>query len=205
MLRKAFFVLGVVGLMFANFACEDDDYSILMFDNKFDPKSHEMVVGDNVRWENNGEDAHTATFSDGPDPGTGTVSPVDVSGYIDFANAGTFSYACDFHPKMKGKIATAPVLTAPSQVVGSTATLLWASSKDSGFETIPAGWSVDAEYKAPGKKKWTSIVEDWTTSHSGTFTLEKKGKYKARARLQNDTNNKLSSGWSLTSIEAIEP
>jgi plastocyanin len=207
MLRKGFFLISVVGLLFANVACEDEEHDVLMFDNKYDPKSLDIFVGDNVLWENNGSDSHTATFKSGLED-TGTVNPVDISDDIDFGNVGTFSYACDFHPKMKGTLGVKPHLltTGPDANVGESADFIWATSKLGDPGSIPAGWSVDAEYKAPGKKKWVSVAKNETSLAAGTILFEKAGTYKARARLQNDTDKKLSSGWSpVNTLNVVEP
>lgn len=210
MLRRAFFLTGVVGLLFANVACYDSDLTIAMTDNKFgspqnaDPLSGDKIfVGDQVVWQNGGSNTHTAH---GALFDTGSVAPSGASASKEMGNAGTFVYACDFHPKMKSKLGVAPTwLTVGDPVAGVTVNVVWANSKFFGTDgAIPPGWSVDAEYRKPGKKKWITLAEDEPSATSGSFAAEKKGKYKFRARLQNASDSDLSSGWAQSFINIEE-
>lgn len=68
---------------------------------KFHPKTLEVAKGTKVVFSNSASVAHTAT-----DPGafdSGHIAPGD-SFAVRFEHKGTFSYHCEIHPFMHGKI-----------------------------------------------------------------------------------------------------
>jgi plastocyanin len=88
-------------------------------DFSFNPSSLTIQMGDVVRWQNTGVNAHTATSETGVWD-SGTLSPGGVFSQ-QFLTPGTFPYFCRIHPSMQGTIivqgppATAtPVPPAPT-------------------------------------------------------------------------------------------
>jgi plastocyanin len=76
--------------------------------NKFDPAEITIKVGDWVKWVNEGG-SHTATsddFKTGNPKKTFNTGRVDKGqeASVPFNAAGTYTYHCEFHPGMKGKI-----------------------------------------------------------------------------------------------------
>jgi len=67
---------------------------------KFAPASIEVRVGDTVEWKNDDITPHTVTSAAFD---SGSIDP-DKSWRRTFTEAGQFSYACTFHPEMKGSI-----------------------------------------------------------------------------------------------------
>jgi len=66
------------------------------------PATTTVQVGGKVNWANEDTAPHTATADDGIFD-TGTIDP-DKRGNATFKKAGTFSYFCELHPDMKGKV-----------------------------------------------------------------------------------------------------
>lgn len=68
----------------------------------FDPTPLTVNVGDTVTWTNSDTAAHNATADDGtfktPDIAQGQSASVTVT------KAGTFTYICTIHPRMKGTL-----------------------------------------------------------------------------------------------------
>lgn len=94
----------------------------------FDTPTLTVNVGDSVTWTNKDTAAHNATADDGsfktPDIATGQTAT------ITFSKAGTFTYICTIHPRMKGTIVVqgAGVTSLPSTGGGGMArqfTLPW--------------------------------------------------------------------------------
>jgi plastocyanin len=79
-------------------------------DRAFSPDITNVSIGSNVTWINNDSQFHTITSGIEPDdPIVGqkfeseALSPKETFSYI--ANeTGTFSYFCQLHPTMKGKL-----------------------------------------------------------------------------------------------------
>lgn len=72
---------------------------VSVVDNKFEPASVEVAVGDTVTWEFKGTASHDVK-------GDGFASPVKKDGTFEhqFNSAGTYDYICTIHPGMKGQI-----------------------------------------------------------------------------------------------------
>jgi plastocyanin len=68
-------------------------------DNRFDPGTIEVAIGDTVTWEFKGAVKHNVT-------GPGFNSPTQKSGMYEhtFNSAGTFKYVCTIHAGMKGTV-----------------------------------------------------------------------------------------------------
>jgi plastocyanin len=69
----------------------------------FNPASVDAKVGDKVSWTNGDDTAHTVTFDDAANGGSGNLnngSTFDMT----FAKAGTYAYHCKIHPSMKGTV-----------------------------------------------------------------------------------------------------
>jgi plastocyanin len=71
-------------------------------DMKFNPSSLEITVGDTVRWTNDDERDHTVNASDGSFK-SGNLRSGEAFEHT-FKKAGKFSYACSYHPRMKGTV-----------------------------------------------------------------------------------------------------
>jgi plastocyanin len=69
---------------------------------KFNPSSLDIKPGDTVRWTNDDERDHTVAASDGSFK-SGNLRSGDSFEYT-FKKAGKFSYACSYHPRMKGTV-----------------------------------------------------------------------------------------------------
>jgi plastocyanin len=74
--------------------------SIKDFD--FSPASRSVTVGTTVTWTNTGQAPHTVTADDGTFD-SGTLDPGKDFSFT-FDTPGTFTYHCNIHPRMKGKI-----------------------------------------------------------------------------------------------------
>jgi plastocyanin len=69
---------------------------------KFDPADVTVNVGDSVEWTNNDTRDHTVNAKDGSFK-SGNLGNGASYRYT-FKKAGTFSYGCSLHPRMKGTI-----------------------------------------------------------------------------------------------------
>lgn len=71
-------------------------------DFSFDPADLTVKVGTVVTWKNGGGTDHTVDFDDGS-ISSGKIAPGISATHI-FKSAGTFSYHCSIHPRMKGRV-----------------------------------------------------------------------------------------------------
>lgn len=69
----------------------------------FSPNTITVKVGDTVTWENMDSAAHTVTSSSAEGPKSGTLQQGQSYSYK-FTQAGTYNYACKFHPSMVGSV-----------------------------------------------------------------------------------------------------
>ena len=69
---------------------------------KFNPPSLDIKPGDTVRWTNDDDRDHTVSASDGSFK-SGNLRSGDTFEHT-FQKAGKFSYACSYHPRMKGTV-----------------------------------------------------------------------------------------------------
>jgi len=100
-------LLAVLPLVLVFAACGGDDDGaassepgvVTVSDNKFEPKTVEVGVGDTVTWKFEGNSAHNVTFDD-------EASDLTKDGTYErtFDEAGTFDYVCTVHPGMGGKV-----------------------------------------------------------------------------------------------------
>lgn len=90
----------------------DDD------EDAFLPGSIAILPGETVTWVNDDDKPHTAT---GGDWDTGTIEP-GASASITFDAAGSFAYACQFHPIMTGTVVVGDPVASPeaSPIADST-------------------------------------------------------------------------------------
>jgi plastocyanin len=77
------------------------EVSVEISDFSFVAPEVRVAVGGTVTWTNNDAQQHTATSAGGFN--TGTIEP-GASVSVTFDAAGTFEYACAFHPFMKGTV-----------------------------------------------------------------------------------------------------
>ena len=73
---------------------------VAMKNMKFSPATIEIKKGDTVEWKNDDITPHTATS---PTFDSGSIDP-DKSWRHTFSDAGSFPYACTFHPDMKAAV-----------------------------------------------------------------------------------------------------
>jgi plastocyanin len=76
--------------------------NVAVFDGYYEPKEVTVPVGTTVRWTNLGQDRHSITFDDGLHD-SGKLN-VQTNYTRKFNEPGTFSYHCDKHPEMRGKV-----------------------------------------------------------------------------------------------------
>ena len=71
-------------------------------DMQFQPAAIEVQAGDTVTWTNNDDRDHTVTADDG----SFKSDNISTGGKFvyKFTKAGKFSYACSYHPRMKGTV-----------------------------------------------------------------------------------------------------
>jgi plastocyanin len=69
----------------------------------YSPDPIEIAAGDTVTWTNQDEVPHTATGDDRDVLQSGTISPGASFSQV-FAEAGEFTYHCEFHPNMSGTV-----------------------------------------------------------------------------------------------------
>ena len=69
---------------------------------KFDPAQIEIAVGDTVVWKNADDRDHTVVAKDNSFK-SGNLSKGDKFEHT-FTKAGKYSYACSYHPRMKGVV-----------------------------------------------------------------------------------------------------
>jgi plastocyanin len=81
---------------------EGDAQRVSMSGMKFDPANLEVKAGATVEWVNGDFVSHTATAADGAFD-TGEIQ-AGQSKRVVMGKAGSFPYACRFHPSMKGTI-----------------------------------------------------------------------------------------------------
>lgn len=74
----------------------------------YSPSSVSVQVGQQVRWHNNDNIAHTATRTGTGAFDTGTIPAGGTSAPITFTTAGAFSYLCAFHPGMVASLTVTP-------------------------------------------------------------------------------------------------
>lgn len=71
-------------------------------DMKFNPDTLEVTVGQTVTWTNADDQDHTVIESNNVFK-SDNIKPAKTFSYK-FDKAGKFSYACSYHPRMKGTI-----------------------------------------------------------------------------------------------------
>lgn len=74
---------------------------VSIVDFEFSPATIEVAVAQEITWTNEGEEPHTATFTDGPD--SGSLATGDEFTHA-FDEPGTYDYVCSFHPQMTGTV-----------------------------------------------------------------------------------------------------
>lgn len=80
----------------------DDGLGVRIEDNRFDPESIVVQVGDTVEWVNSGSNPHTVTFAD-LDEDSGSMASGD-SFQVTFDEPGTFAYVCEIHGSMTAEV-----------------------------------------------------------------------------------------------------
>jgi amicyanin len=79
--------------------------SVSIKNMSFSPGSVSIKVGDTVTWTNRDDQDHTVAARDGSFS-SGNMKSGESFSYK-FTKAGTFSYGCSLHPRMKGSVVVA--------------------------------------------------------------------------------------------------
>jgi plastocyanin len=113
---KMHIVGSLLGILLATELCTGANHVVRMEDNRFVPRNITVAVGDTIRWENVGDNTHTATADDQSDPNafdTGDVEPGDSSAAVRFnVAADEVPYHCQHHSRMTGTIRVVAARTA---------------------------------------------------------------------------------------------
>lgn len=93
----------IAGALFASSTiAHAADHVVTIANFKFQPANLTIAAGDSVTFVNKDGAPHTATQNDGVFD-TGRLAK-NAKSKLTFASAGAFSYFCQVHPGMKGKI-----------------------------------------------------------------------------------------------------
>ena len=76
--------------------------TVTIKDIRYNPAQVQVKAGDTVVWVNRDDRDHTVTADDGSF-NSGKIGPGKRFEFT-FPDAGTFTYHCDFHPRMKGEV-----------------------------------------------------------------------------------------------------
>jgi plastocyanin len=79
-----------------------NEWSVNIGDNFFDPPDAAIEPGSTITWTNNGALPHTVTADDGSFD-SGVLNPGD-SYTVAFDGQGTVTYYCAIHPEMRGSV-----------------------------------------------------------------------------------------------------
>jgi plastocyanin len=77
-------------------------HTVEMDDKRYEPAKLTIKVGETVVWENVDDHDHTV-IADDKSFKSDNISPGDTYEFT-FKKAGTYKYACKYHPRMKGTI-----------------------------------------------------------------------------------------------------
>ena len=97
----------------------DGSWEVRITDDDADayiPGTITIQPGEAVTWVNDDDKPHTAT---GGGWDTGTLEP-GQSAKVDFAEVGTFTYACQFHPVMTGSVVVGGAVATPAASPAAT-------------------------------------------------------------------------------------
>lgn len=99
-LGAAIALTGEANLAFAHGGSHE--VAVRIDDFTFVPPTAEILVGDNVTWENGDHAPHTATSLDG----TWDTGPLERAAFrrVTFNEPGEYRYVCTFHLHMKGTV-----------------------------------------------------------------------------------------------------
>ena len=171
---------------------------VSIFNFAFDPTPFTAAQGQTVTWQNNQPATPHTTTSDGADGGTTGVGLWDSSPNhpaddlattqtfsFEFDDAGTFPYHCRVHSFMHGEIVV-ELVVPPTGTRGTPFTVRWATG------SVTSGFNEDVQMNAPvrrgRKRRWVNAFADQSGSQTqADVTPTRKGVYKFRSRLQNDT------------------
>jgi plastocyanin len=78
------------------------DVTVKIDDFEYEPRTLRIATGTHVTWKNVDAANHTVTFAKGP----GDLGNIGErrSRSATFTRAGTFTYVCEYHPSMHGKV-----------------------------------------------------------------------------------------------------
>jgi plastocyanin len=103
-LRIAGVALVAVGFMTAgiSLAYAQQEESVSVVDDAYQPREIEVDEGATVTWTNNGDSTHTVTSSDGDFDASGDMDPGD-SFSVTFEDSGDYDYYCEYHGSAGGE------------------------------------------------------------------------------------------------------
>ena len=156
---------------------------VQMQSSSFSPAGLNVVVGETVTWNNNSGLTHTTT-ADRFNQWDRTVSNNFQTDVL-FARAGNWTYHCEIHAGMTGKVKVRPTASPSS---GTTMTLFFIRAAT---VNPPTGFVMDIQRRKPG-----GVFKLWrTTSGQGaSTTLGTAGTWQFRARTRKTSNDR-ATGW----------
>ncbi len=165
--------------------------SVQIVDFGFVPKTQTVQLLETVQWTNDGDVPHNVT-TDGNMPGSfiSNLDPNESSSATTFfSSAGKWRYRCTIHPKrMRGTINVPIETDATTRPLGLAFNLTWAD--DPGVSV-----NYDVQVRKPGSDRFVSLFRNEADS-GRPYTPNKKGKYRLRARIQENNDPKTKTDYS---------
>lgn len=90
------------GSVLADALAQQRGASVSIVNSSYQPASVSIKVGESVVWTNNDDRDHTVAAADGSFA-SGNLKPGQSFSHR-FSRAGTFSYGCKLHPRMRGSV-----------------------------------------------------------------------------------------------------
>lgn len=99
MLKKTFIVVALVSLLLC-VGGQKSGATVTVKNLAFSPETVRVKVGETVTWVNADDRDHTVN---GPGMKSGNIKP-GKSWSTSFSKPGSFSYGCQYHPRMRGTV-----------------------------------------------------------------------------------------------------
>jgi plastocyanin len=162
---------------------------VTIADFQFTPSVANIRMGDTVHWTNNGPSPHTTTSNAPLSLWDSDILSVGDDFSFQFTAAGTYSYFCELHGSMQGRIRPKPTAMPRNGVVGTIFTIKVATIP------APAGFVYDVQKKNPGGgfQNWMTGITSSTAQFDSTG--QPTGTYQFRSRLRRLSDN-AASGYS---------
>ena len=106
MYRAGWIILMVMGMLVASVladaAVQKSGGSVSIVNSSYQPGTVSIKTGQSVTWTNNDDRDHTVAGTDGSFS-SGNLKPGQTFTHR-FTKAGTYSYGCKLHPRMRGSV-----------------------------------------------------------------------------------------------------